>query len=81
MVRVKYTLIILFYAALSFATLGYSSADVGWVGVGVSNVQSLAVRVGDHEKVNLLQESHIIATRLRRNIFSAIENSNSIKVS
>jgi hypothetical protein len=55
------------YAALSFAALGNSSADIG--GVGFSIVDLLAVRVGDYKNVNLLLHLHNFSTSLhRRNV-------------
>jgi hypothetical protein len=51
-----------FYAAVSFATFGHSSADVRRV--GGSTVDFLALGVGKHKNVNLLQNLHLFATGL-----------------
>jgi hypothetical protein len=53
------------YGALSFATLGHSSADVGGV---ESTDHLLAVGVGDYENVNLLLQWSSTFTRLHRRI-------------
>jgi hypothetical protein len=60
------------YAALSFAALGHSSADVG--GLDFSTDHLLAVGVGDYENVNLpLRFVNRSATRLHGRNLSSIE--------
>jgi hypothetical protein len=52
---------------VSFATLGHSGADVRRVGGAA--VDFLALAVGEHKNVNLLQNLHLVATGLLGKFF------------